>query len=59
MSAVKQAANAYARTRNFVQLGPALMTIEGWAVLAVGEVLERATNVARQLEGSRELALMI
>ena len=38
------------------QLGPALMTIQGWAAPAVGEVLERATNVARQLDASRDLA---
>jgi class 3 adenylate cyclase/tetratricopeptide (TPR) repeat protein len=38
------------------QLGPALMSIHGWAAPAVGEVLERATNVARQLEASRDLA---
>jgi class 3 adenylate cyclase len=38
------------------QLGPALMSIHGWAASAVGEVLERATNVARQLEASRGLA---
>jgi class 3 adenylate cyclase/tetratricopeptide (TPR) repeat protein len=38
------------------QLGPALMSIHGWAAAAVGEVLERATNVARQLEASRDLA---
>jgi len=38
------------------QLGPALMSIHGWAAPSVGEVLERATNVARQLEASRDLA---
>jgi tetratricopeptide (TPR) repeat protein len=38
------------------QLGPALMSIHGWATPAVGEVLERATDVARQLEASRDLA---
>ena len=38
------------------QLGPALMSIHGWAATSVGEVLERATNVARQLEASRDLA---
>ena len=38
------------------QLGPALMSIHGWAAPAVGEALERATNVARQLEASRDLA---
>jgi class 3 adenylate cyclase/tetratricopeptide (TPR) repeat protein len=38
------------------QLGPALMSIHGWAAPAVGEILERATNVARQLEASRDLA---
>ena len=38
------------------QLGSALMSIHGWAAAAVGEVLERATNVARQLEASRDLA---
>jgi tetratricopeptide (TPR) repeat protein len=38
------------------QLGPALMSIHGWAAPAVGEALERATNVARQLETSRDLA---
>jgi class 3 adenylate cyclase/tetratricopeptide (TPR) repeat protein len=38
------------------QLGPALMSIHGWAAPAVGEVLERATSVARQLEASRDLA---
>jgi predicted ATPase len=32
------------------------MSIHGWAAPAVGEVLERATNVARQLEASRDLA---
>jgi class 3 adenylate cyclase/tetratricopeptide (TPR) repeat protein len=38
------------------QLGPALMSIHGWAAPAVGEALKRATNVARQLEASRDLA---
>jgi tetratricopeptide (TPR) repeat protein len=38
------------------QLGPALMSIHGWAASEVGEVLERATNVARQLEASHDLA---
>jgi predicted ATPase len=38
------------------QLGPALMSIHGWAAPAVGEVLERATIVARQLDASRDLA---
>lgn len=38
------------------QLGPALMSIHGWAATAVGEVLERATRVARRLEASRHLA---
>jgi class 3 adenylate cyclase/predicted ATPase len=38
------------------QLGPALMSIHGWAAPQVGEVLERATNVAKQLETSRDLA---
>jgi len=38
------------------QLGPALMSIHGWAAPEVGEVLERATTVARQLEASRDLA---
>jgi predicted ATPase len=37
------------------QLGPALMSIHGWAAPVVGEVLERATSVARQLETSRDL----
>jgi class 3 adenylate cyclase len=37
------------------QLGPALMSVHGWAAPAVGEVLERATTVARQLEASRDL----
>ena len=32
------------------------MSIHGWAAPVVGEVLERATNVARQLEASRDLA---
>jgi hypothetical protein len=32
------------------------MSIHGWAAPAVGEVLERATDVARQLETSRDLA---
>jgi tetratricopeptide (TPR) repeat protein len=38
------------------QLGPALMTVQGWATPEVGEVLERATIVAKQLETSRDLA---
>ena len=38
------------------QLGPALMSVHGWAAPQVGEVLERATNVAQQLETSRDLA---
>ena len=38
------------------QLGPALMSIHGWAAPVVGEVLERAASVARQLETSRDLA---
>jgi predicted ATPase len=32
------------------------MSIHGWAAPEVGEVLERATTVARQLEASRDLA---
>jgi predicted ATPase/class 3 adenylate cyclase len=38
------------------QLGPALMSVYGWAAPEVGETLERATNVAQQLEISRDLA---
>jgi predicted ATPase/class 3 adenylate cyclase len=38
------------------QLGPALMSVHGWAAPEVGEILERATNVAQQLETSRDLA---
>src|SRR5262249_54975590 len=38
------------------QLGPALMTVQGWATPEVGEVLERATIVAKELETSRDLA---
>jgi class 3 adenylate cyclase/predicted ATPase len=38
------------------QLGPALMSVHGWAAPEVGKVLERATNVAKQLETSRDLA---
>jgi class 3 adenylate cyclase/predicted ATPase len=38
------------------QLGPALMSVLGWAAPEVGEILERATNVAQQLETSRDLA---
>jgi class 3 adenylate cyclase/predicted ATPase len=38
------------------QLGPALMSVHGWAAPEVGEILERATNVAQQLEASRDLA---
>ena len=38
------------------QLGPALLSVHGWAALEVGEILERATNVAQQLETSRDLA---
>src|SRR5262249_7366346 len=38
------------------QLGPALMSVHGWAASEVGEILERATNVAQQLETSRDLA---
>src|SRR5262249_2463013 len=38
------------------QLGPALMSVHGWAAPEVGEILERASNVAQQLESSRDLA---
>jgi predicted ATPase/class 3 adenylate cyclase len=38
------------------QLGPALMSVHGWAAPEVGEIVERATNVAQQLETSRDLA---
>jgi class 3 adenylate cyclase/predicted ATPase/tRNA A37 threonylcarbamoyladenosine biosynthesis protein TsaE len=38
------------------QLGPALMSVRGWAAPEVGEILERATNVAQQFETSRDLA---
>jgi predicted ATPase len=37
------------------QLGPALMSVHGWAAPEVGEIVERATNVAQQLEASRDL----
>src|SRR5262249_34570092 len=38
------------------QLGPALMSVHGWAAPEGGEILERASNVAQQLESSRDLA---
>jgi len=38
------------------QLGPALMSVHGWAAAEVGEVVERATEVGRRLESSQELA---
>jgi predicted ATPase len=38
------------------QLGPALMGIHGWGAAEVGEVVERATEVGRQLESSQETA---
>ncbi len=38
------------------QLGPALMSVHGWAAAEVGEVVERAADVGRRLESSQELA---
>ncbi len=38
------------------QLGPALMSVHGWAAADVGEVVERAADVGRRLESSQELA---
>ena len=38
------------------QLGPALMSVHGWAAAEVGEVVERATQVGRRLESSQEIA---
>jgi len=38
------------------QLGPALMSVHGWAAAEVGEVVERATAVGSRLESSQELA---
>ena len=38
------------------QLGPALMSVHGWAAAEVGEVVERATEVGRRLESSQEIA---
>jgi class 3 adenylate cyclase/tetratricopeptide (TPR) repeat protein len=37
------------------QLGPALMSVHGWAAAEVGEVVERAADVGRRLESSQEL----
>jgi class 3 adenylate cyclase/tetratricopeptide (TPR) repeat protein len=38
------------------QLGPALMSVHGWAAADVGEIVERATEVGRRLESSQEIA---
>jgi class 3 adenylate cyclase/predicted ATPase len=38
------------------QLGPALMSVHGWAAAEVGEVVERATEVGRRLDSSQEIA---
>jgi class 3 adenylate cyclase/predicted ATPase len=38
------------------ELGPALLSVHGWTAPQVEEVFERATNVAQQLETSRDLA---
>jgi class 3 adenylate cyclase/tetratricopeptide (TPR) repeat protein len=38
------------------QLGPALMSVHGWAAIDVGEVVERASEVGRLLESSQEIA---
>ena len=38
------------------QLGPALMSVHGWAAIEVGEVVERASEVGRLLESSQEIA---
>ena len=38
------------------QLGPALMSVYGWAAAEAGEVVERAAEVGRRLESSHELA---
>jgi class 3 adenylate cyclase/tetratricopeptide (TPR) repeat protein len=38
------------------QLGPALITLHGWAATEVGEVVERASALGEQLESSQEIA---
>ncbi len=38
------------------QLGPALMSVLGWSAAEVGEVVERAAEVGRRLESSRDIA---
>jgi class 3 adenylate cyclase/predicted ATPase len=38
------------------QLAPPLMTVHGWSATEVGEVVERAAQIGRQLESSPELA---
>jgi class 3 adenylate cyclase/tetratricopeptide (TPR) repeat protein len=38
------------------QLGPALMGVHGWAAAEVGEVVERASELGRQLDSSEEIA---
>jgi class 3 adenylate cyclase/predicted ATPase len=38
------------------QLGPALMSLHGWSAPEVGEVVERAAEIGRQLESSPDLA---
>lgn len=38
------------------QLGPALITVHGWAATEVGEVVERASALGERLESSQEIA---
>jgi predicted ATPase len=38
------------------QLGPALITLHGWAAMEVGEVVERASALGERLESSKEIA---
>jgi predicted ATPase len=50
------AARSHTELTILSQLGPALVSVNGWAAPDVGVVFERAGNVARQLESSIDLS---